>query len=138
MDRFRLAPGDLLVCEGGEVGRAAIWDQPILECYFQKAIHRLRPVRAFNVRFMLALLRHWVDDGMLSDYVTQTSIAHLTREKFAQVPVPVPSPEEQLAIATVLSDMDAELTALEARRDKTRDLKQAMMQELLTGRTRLV
>ena len=46
--------------------------------------------------------------------------------------------DEQEAIAAVLSDMDTEITALEARRDKTRDLKQAMMQELLTGRTRLV
>ena len=52
--------------------------------------------------------------------------------------VPFPVYEEQTAIATVLSDMDAELTALEARRDKTRALKQAMMQELLTGKTRLV
>jgi type I restriction enzyme S subunit len=53
--------------------------------------------------------------------------------------VRVPSGKaEQTAIATVLSDMDAELTALEARRDKTRALKQAMMQELLTGKTRLV
>jgi type I restriction enzyme S subunit len=49
-----------------------------------------------------------------------------------------PTLDEQTAIATVLSDMDAELTALEARRDKTRALKQGMMQELLTGRTRLV
>ncbi|MBL0299331.1 MAG: restriction endonuclease subunit S [Betaproteobacteria bacterium] len=48
------------------------------------------------------------------------------------------SKAEQTAIATVLSDMDAELAALEARRDKTRALKQGMMQELLTGRTRLV
>lgn len=46
--------------------------------------------------------------------------------------------DEQTSIATVLSDMDAELSALEARRDKTRALKQAMMQELLTGRTRLI
>ena len=49
-----------------------------------------------------------------------------------------PSLEEQTAIATALSDMDAEMTALEARRDKTRNLKRAMMQELLTGKTRLV
>ncbi len=49
-----------------------------------------------------------------------------------------PTLEEQSAIATVLSDMDAELAALEARRDKTRALKQGMMQELLTGKTRLV
>ena len=46
--------------------------------------------------------------------------------------------DEQTAIATILSDMDAEIAALEARHDKTRDLKQAMMQELLTGKTRLV
>ena len=49
-----------------------------------------------------------------------------------------PTKEEQTAIATVLSDMDAEIAALEARRDKTRALKQGMMQELLTGRIRLV
>jgi len=50
----------------------------------------------------------------------------------------LPPLEEQSAIATVLSDMDAELEALAARRAKTALLKQGMMQELLTGRTRLV
>ena len=50
----------------------------------------------------------------------------------------LPGIEEQSAIAAVLSDMDTELSALESRRDKTRALKQAMMQELLTGRIRLV
>ncbi len=50
----------------------------------------------------------------------------------------IPSYDEQTAIAAVLSDMDAELTVLESRRNKTRALKRAMMQELLTGRTRLV
>ena len=48
---------------------------------------------------------------------------------------PIP---EQKAIAEVLSDMDAEITALEAQRDKTRAIKQGMMQELLTGKTRLI
>jgi len=50
----------------------------------------------------------------------------------------VPSLEEQRAIAAILSDMDAEIAALEARRDKTRALKQGMMQELLTGNIRLI
>lgn len=54
-----------------------------------------------------------------------------------ELPVIHDSPE-QTAIAEVLTAMDAELTALEQRREKTRALKQAMMQELLTGRTRLV
>ena len=52
--------------------------------------------------------------------------------------MPIPIFEEQTAIATVLSDMDADIAALEARRDKTRDLKQGTMQELLTGRIRLI
>jgi type I restriction enzyme S subunit len=50
----------------------------------------------------------------------------------------LPSVDEQIAIATVLSDMDAEIEALVARREKTRQVKQGMMQVLLTGRTRLV
>lgn len=55
-----------------------------------------------------------------------------------QLQIPYPPIEEQVAIAEVLSDMDAELAKLQARRDKTRLLKQGMMQELLTGKTRLV
>ena len=63
----------------------------------------------------------------------------ITQGKFRQLTIRYPSDKaEQAAIAAVLSDMDAELAALETRRNKTRDLKQAMMQELLTGKTRLV
>ena len=58
--------------------------------------------------------------------------------EYAQLSLPLPPVSEQTAIAEVLSDMDAELAALEQRLAKTRDLKQGMMQELLTGRTRLV
>lgn len=54
------------------------------------------------------------------------------------IPIPCPDPQEQRAIATVLSDMDAEIAALESRLAKTQALKWGMMQELLTGRTRLV
>ena len=62
----------------------------------------------------------------------------LNKESLKMVEVRLPPRAEQGAIATVLSDMDAELAALEARRDKARALKQGMMQELLTGRIRLV
>ncbi len=66
------------------------------------------------------------------------AVVHISAAALAQVSVAVPSIEEQTAIAMVLSDMDAEIAALEARRDKTRDIKQAMTQELLTGNTRLI
>lgn len=63
---------------------------------------------------------------------------NLSKKALLAAEVRIPSLPEQLAIAGTLSDMDTELTALEARRDKTRAVKQGMMQELLTGRTRLV
>lgn len=63
---------------------------------------------------------------------------NLSKKALLAAEVRLPRLPEQAAIATVLSDMDAELTALEARREKSRALKQGMMQELLTGRTRLV
>lgn len=137
LHRFRLRSGDLLVCEGGEIGRAAIWDAPIRECYFQKALHRLRPSRGYDVYLMMSMLQRWALIGYLADYVTQTSIAHLPKDKFETVPLPVPTATEQRAIAAVLSDVDGLIGSLEALIAKKRAIKRAAMQQLLTGRTRL-
>lgn len=137
LNKYRLDEGDILVCEGGEVGRAAIWNAQIDECYFQKALHRLKPVKQYNNKLMVAVLRRWADKGILKNYVTQTSIAHLPRDKFLTIPIPVPPNEEQHAIATVLSDVDALLEELDRLIAKKRDIKQAAMQQLLTGETRL-
>jgi len=84
-------------------------------------------------RFLLLFLDDeyfWIKSGSGQPFV-------LFKHSFARN-VRVPSIDEQAAIATVLSDMDAEIAALEARRDKTRAIKQGMMQQLLTGRVRLV
>ncbi len=67
-----------------------------------------------------------------------TKVFATNRAHIADVELPLPSIPEQVAIATVLSDMEVEIAALEARREKTQNLKRAMMQELLTGKTRLV
>ena len=136
--RYQLREGDLLVCEGGEVGRAAIWDVPVDECYYQKALHRLRSLRGYDPRLLLAFLEFWTSRDYLSDYVSQTSIAHLTnQEKFAQVPLPVPNSREQEAIVTTLSDVDALIAALDTLIAKKRAIKTAAMQQLLTGKQRL-
>lgn len=137
LEKFRLIEGDILVCEGGEVGRAAIWNAPIDECYYQKALHRLRPLNGFDVELMVAILQQWVAHGLFANYVTQTSIAHLPREKLIEVPIPRPPADEQRAISAVLSDVDALLAGLERLIVKKRDLKQAAMQQLLSGQTRL-
>ena len=66
------------------------------------------------------------------------SVVHISASNLAEVKISLPSIKEQRAIAAVLTDMDAEITTLERRRDKTRAIKQGMMQQLLTGRVRLV
>jgi len=67
-----------------------------------------------------------------------STFLELSKKDTESLELPLPDLDEQVAVASVLSDMDAEIEALERRRDKTRLLKQGMMQELLTGRVRLV
>lgn len=137
IQRYRLRVGDLLVCEGGEVGRSAIWNDEIQDCYFQKALHRLRPRDGYDARLMLAFLFYWSRTGGFANYVTQTSIAHLPREKFIQMPLPVPRRSEQQVIAKALEDVDRLIVSLERLVSKKQSVKQGMMHELFSGRTRL-
>jgi type I restriction enzyme, S subunit len=71
-------------------------------------------------------------------YSVGTKVSGISKSNIPKLTLLFPSVPEQTAIASVLSEMDGELAVLEQRREKTRALKQAMMQELLTGRTRLV
>ncbi|GEM_PF-220128 len=137
--KYNLQMGDLLVCEGGEVGRSAIWEAPIEDCYFQKTLHRIRfnDNTGLTADFLLKLLHRYAEIGFFDAYIAKTSIAHLPKDKIEILPVVVPPLAEQKAIAAVLSDMDAEIAALEADRAKYERIKSGMMQELLTGKTRL-
>ena len=85
---------------------------------------------------------HQFQSGMIKRQINEhlgATINQITNKSLNSFRIPFPlDAEEQNAIATVLSDMDVEFSALEARRDKTKDLKQGMMQELLTGRIRLL
>ena len=74
----------------------------------------------------------------LGNLVSTTALPSLNGNELAELRFPIPPFDEQSAIANVLSDMDAEIAVFEQRRDKTSDLRQGMMQELLTGRTRLI
>ena len=71
-------------------------------------------------------------------FAVGTKVSGISKSNIVKVTIPIPSPEEQAAIASILSDADAEIDALETRLVKARQLKQGMMQQLLTGRIRLV
>lgn len=95
------------------------------------AMKLLKPHKpSVNLRFVYEIMQ--LIDFRLSEH------KRYWISEFQKLQVKIPDEKEQTAIMNVLSDMDSELTALEKRRDKTRNIKQAMMQELLTGKTRLI
>ncbi len=86
----------------------------------------------------LACYLTYVARNEIAELAQGTTIHHLYGKDLKGLSLSLPHHTEQTAIASIISDMDAELTALEARREKTRAIKQGMMQELLTGKTRLI
>jgi type I restriction enzyme S subunit len=136
---IQLKKQDVLVTKDGTIGKVAIISDLPRPATLNSGVFVIRPLdRAFHPEFFYWLLCSTAFKDFLSQLSAGSTINHLYQKDFVTFVYTVPATiEEQIAIATVLSDMDAERSALDARRDKTRALKQAMMQELLTGKTRL-
>jgi type I restriction enzyme S subunit len=133
-EKYQLEFGDVLVCEGGEVGRTAVWRNAMPNCYFQKAVHRLRSRGEILPEYFSAYMRFAASTGRFSHLSSQTSIAHLTAEKLAQLLVPTPSVGEQRSIVGLLMAASEQSAGCSAERDKLRVLKAGLMDDLLTGR----
>ena len=97
-------------------------------------------IRADRSRVSGPFLSHMIrrEETQILQLVTGTTVYHLYASDMKKFVFRLPVVSEQAAIVAVLADMDAEIATLKQRRDKTHALKQAMMQELLTGKTRLV
>jgi type I restriction enzyme S subunit len=137
LTKYRRAKrGDVLVSKSGSLGVCAIVDIDT-EFSIYESIIVLQPKHCLDSRFLLSLLRHEATQNrMIGDRVGST-VGHLNLEVFRSLLVPLPPLPEQRSIATTLSDMDELLGALDRLIAKKRDLKQAAMQQLLTGKKRL-
>ena len=135
-----LKQGDLLFAGSGEtkaeIGKCVAFVHEI-EAYAGGDIVILRPVNADSMFLGYALNTQSICRQKASRGQGD-AVVHISANALSTVEITLPAKEEQTAIATILSDIDMELAALEARRDKARQLKQGMMQELLTGRIRLL
>jgi len=131
--KFTLQKGDILMCEGGEVGRCSIWTREQDNIYYQKALHRLRSNGAIIPEYFYNFMSFIAGTKALNDYTTRTSIAHLTREKLLKIPVKTPPLPEQHKIAKILSTWDKAISTTERLIDNSKQQKKALMQQLLTG-----
>lgn len=120
--RYALRPGDILVCEGGEIGRCAIWDSN-RRCFYQKALHRLRPTTdKDDPRFFVLVMRAAVEAGTFSSQASAATIQHLPAEKLRILRYPAPPIEEQHDIIARVSSRAARLDALVAAKQRVLDL----------------
>src|SRR6266487_1360334 len=133
--KFRLKNDDILVCEGGEVGRTAIWRDELSECYFQKAIHRLRPrSNQMLPTFFLYHMEHaFLYENIYGVAGTETTIAHLPQDKLVSMLIPKPSLDEQKLIAQILEACDTCILTLQREIKLLEELFKAVLEELMTG-----
>lgn len=110
--RFAVHPGDLLVCEGGAIGRAAIWHGPA-EIGYQKALHRIRSRGDLDLRWLRYLLEQYDNQGVLAARATGSTIKHLPQTQLRQLPVPLPELSEQRRIVDIVEDHLSRLDAAE-------------------------
>jgi type I restriction enzyme S subunit len=135
-----LQKGDVLFAASGEtkaeIGKCAAFIDD-REAYAGGDIVILRPIRSDSL-FLGYALNIAAVALQKSSFGQGDAVVHISSRNLGLVSLDLPKIDEQVAIASVLRDMDSEIAILEQRRDKTRELKQGMMQQLLTGRTRLI
>ncbi len=130
LDRFGLRVGDVVVCEGGEPGRAAVWDGRIPNLKFQKAIHRVRFNVPFEPKLMVLHLENLAGTTQFEMLFTGGGIKHLTREAFAQLKIPLIPQAEQQKITNCLSSVDDLITAQTQKLNTLKVHKKGLMQKL--------
>ena len=129
-----LWPGDLLVCEGGEIGRAAIWGGEVEPMSFQNHVHRLRPiVEEVDPRFYVYFLQcGFTQLGIYEGAGNKTTIPNLSRSRLARLDVPQPPLAEQQAISCVLSRVRDAIKVQDRGLATAQALKRAAMHTLFT------
>lgn len=131
--RYEVLPGDLLVCEGGDIGRAAIWDGSISEVYYQKALHRVRAVGETSVRWVYYILRAATRLDVFQVEGGSATISHLTGEQLRAHRVPFPPAAVERGLVKELDEAAAEDARLVALYDRQVELIQERKQALITA-----
>lgn len=136
LKKYGIQDGDLLVCEGGDVGRAGIVKDAPPGTIIQNALHRVRPRSQHDIKFLMYVLEHASGQSWFDIICNRSTIAHFTGEKFGALRVPEPPLEEQRTIARFLDAKTAQIDALVAQKrqliDKLKEKRQALIARTVT------
>jgi len=141
LDEFSLRRGDVLICEGGEPGRAAVWDEREAGIYFQKAIHRVRFPKGVTASYFVNVLRESAESGRLDSYFTGVTFKHLTGKGLGSLLVPLPPEAEQIRIVAKVDELMALCDRLETQltiaQTESSRLLEAVLHEALEDKIRV-
>ncbi len=137
MAQLRVRKGDLLVSEGGEVGRACIWSDELAECYIQNSVHRIAVKSDVLPEFLLHQFFVGGKRGRFNVAVNRVSIAHLTREKLVAIPFTAPPVEEQKTICRWIANecqpLDEAIVRAEEEIKLIREYRDRLIFDVVTG-----
>ena len=131
LERFSVRVGDVLVCEGGEPARAAVWRSKQLDMKYQKALHRVRFDGAFLPDLLVMVLEHMAKSGALDELYGGSTIKHFTRETFIKLVLPVPPIVEQVRIVAEVDRHLSIVREVEVEVDTNLQRAQALRQATL-------
>jgi len=131
---FRLKDGDVLICEGGDAGRSAIWRNELSECYFQKALHRVQPDKTKILpEYIVHLLWFYSRNGGFQDHITSVTIAHLTGVKLKDMNIPLPPLQIQNKFINIIKKLDKNTEILKNLNNDSKTLFNSLTQRAFRG-----
>ena len=131
LERFSVRAGDVLVCEGGEPARAAVWRSKQTDVKYQKALHRVRFDGAYLSDLLVIALEHLAKSGALDELYGGSTIKHFTRETFVKLVLSVPPVAEQIRIVAEVDRHLSIVREVEAEVDTNLKRAQALRQATL-------
>jgi len=131
---FSLRHEDILMCEGGEIGRCAIWRDELEECYFQKAIHRIRLNKEIALsEYFVYMFWIYTMNGGLNKYMGAATISHLTGEKLKKMKLPIPPIALQTQFAQIVEKTETLKTQYQQCLQELENLYGSLSQRAFRG-----
>jgi type I restriction enzyme, S subunit len=133
-EALALQPHDLLVCEGGDIGRTAVWRDELADCYYQNHLHRLRAKDGrVNPHFVMLWMQAAITQlRVYEGFGNKTTIPNLSRSRLSEFSLPLPPKSEQEKIAAVLWKIQKAVEIEDAIVRNARDLKKSLLSRLFT------
>ncbi len=138
-NKLKLESGDILICEGGDIGRTALYRGELVECAYQNHLHRLRPKKDnVDVKFFVLWMNYAINQRkMYTHSANRTTIPNLSGSRLKEFIFPLPLLPVQQKIASILSAIDEKIQAEEAKEKALEDLFRSLLSHLMSGKIRV-